>query len=119
MTWSADDITKTGESRALHFRDALKRYELARRDGKHDQRVAMRECRFCFYFAHGMAGQAFTAYTCKGCDAEQMHSNTAVPKLCTECSTKLDACRRCGGQREWPDVPALATPPKKARRRKK
>lgn len=102
MTWSTADAAIRGKTSAAYFRDALNRYETARRDGKRDQRVAMRECRFCFYFAHGMAGQAFTAYTCKGCDTEQMHSNTAVPKLCAECSTKLDACRRCGGTLEWP-----------------
>ena len=102
MTWSADDIKSTGESRQLFFRDALKRYELARTDGKRDQREASHECRFCFYFGHGMAGQAFTEYTCKGCDTEQMHSNTAVPKLCESCAIGMDACRRCGGPLEWP-----------------
>jgi hypothetical protein len=118
MTWTAKDIASTGESRQLHFRDALKRYELARTDGKHDQRVAMRECRFCFYFGHGMAGQAFTEYTCKGCDTEQMHPNTAVPKLCDECTDAMGACRRCGGTREWPDLPLVPVKPKKPRRRK-
>lgn len=102
MTWSANDIKNTGESRALHFRDALKRYEAARTDARRDQRIASHECLFCFYFGHGMAGQAMTEYTCKGCDKEQMHGNTAVPKLCASCAKDMDACRRCGGQFAWP-----------------
>lgn len=119
MTWSADDIKSTGESRALHFRDALRRYELARTDGKRDQRQASYECRFCFYFGHGMAGQAFTEYTCKGCGTEQMYANTAVPKLCDDCATKMDACRRCGGTREWPDIPLAPAKAKPVRPKKR
>ena len=42
------------------------------------------------------AGQAFTKYECKSCMGTYTHPNTAVPKLCIECSIALNMCRKCG-----------------------
>jgi hypothetical protein len=104
MTWTADNVAKTGESRELHFVDYLRRSERARKDSKREQRLAMHECRWCFYVGHGLAGQALTEYTCACCQTEQVHGNTAVPKLCMGCAEGLGACVRCGGTREWKKI---------------
>jgi hypothetical protein len=112
MSWTAKDVACTGETRLRAFRDVLRRYELARKDANHDQRVSVRQCRYCFYFAHGVAGQAFTEYTCRGCGEDELHPNTAVPKLCGKCAVTFDACRHCGGSMEW----ELIAEPRPARR---
>ena len=107
--WGPEDVTRTGQSRALYFADWLKRGDRARVDGKADQRIVRGECRWCFYADQRIAGQAFTEFVCEGCGETAYHPNTAVPKLCTSCAHKLAACCRCGGTREWPE-PADAIP---------
>lgn len=44
----------------------------------------------------GMAGQAFTDYTCEGCHQHLSHPNTAVPRFCTPCAIRGFRCQRCG-----------------------
>lgn len=102
MSWDADTVRSIGRSRELHFADYLRRGAKAKTDKQRKQRVAVRECRFCFYVSRGMAGQAFTKYDCMACGTPCVHSNTAVPKLCESCADELGACVRCGGLREWP-----------------
>lgn len=99
--WTDADVAHMAESREAYFDDRLRNADKARADAKREQRIAMHECKFCFYFGHGMAGQAFTDYICAGCGTEQMHGNTAVPKLCHDCGNKMNACVRCGGTLEW------------------
>jgi hypothetical protein len=113
--WTASDVVSAGESRAMYFEDRLKNADKARTDAKREQRVAMHECKFCFYFGHGLAGQAFTDYVCAGCSTEQMHGNTAVPKLCRDCGNKMNACVRCGGTMEWKTASEQRVPPKEKR----
>lgn len=49
---------------------------------------------------HGMAGQAFTNYTCKSCSITRSHPNTATPTLCTSCAIHQFKCQRCGDSLE-------------------
>jgi len=115
---TADNVEHIAESREAYFDERLRNAENAKTDTKRDRRIAMRECKWCFYFGHMMAGQAFTEYTCAGCGERKMHSNTAVPKLCEECADRLDACRCCGGAREWKrDAPRPTTKLSKPRRK--
>ena len=44
-----------------------------------------------------IAGQAFTKYYCRNCHKPEMHANTAVPKLCRDCSDELNKCQKCMG----------------------
>jgi len=101
MPWTSETVQSIGRSRALHFEDYLRRGERAREDAQKHQRIASRECRYCYYVSHDLAGQAFTEWQCMSCVETQMHSNTAVPKLCDKCADNLEACVRCGGSREW------------------
>lgn len=40
-------------------------------------------------------GEAFTWYFCENCWKSEMYHMTCVPKLCEECSIKLNKCERC------------------------
>jgi hypothetical protein len=100
-TWTISDVQRTGVSREGFFGESLRRAERAAKDAKLDQRQALKECKLCFYFGHGLAGQAFTQYECRACNEPQMHANTRVPVLCSDCATTLGACVSCGGSREW------------------
>lgn len=101
MIWSPNDIKRTTESRRAYFISHLKTGGEAVADAKREHREAYSECRYCFYFGHGIAGQAFTDYKCAMCGKTESHENTAVPKLCPSCSKIHELCRRCGGEREW------------------
>ena len=66
-------------------------------DARMSERLKQRKCRACFYLrGPSVAGQAFTEWTCLGCSKTDMHSCTAVPMLCNECSDKFGACDKCG-----------------------
>ena len=41
-------------------------------------------------------GQAFTDWKCEKCGEIYTHHNTAVPKVCKECSEKYNICEECG-----------------------
>ena len=111
--WTDADVAHMAESREAYFDDRLRNADKARADAKRERRIAMHECRFCFYFGHGMAGQAFTDYVCAGCGTEQMHGNTSVPKLCHDCGNKMNACVRCGGTMEWKRVKEPTSKPRR------
>lgn len=67
-------------------------------DDKRKERLAIRECRSCYYFDRGrMAGQAFTEFACQLCHAKAMHGDTVVPKGCWACSDMWHICVRCMG----------------------
>ena len=59
-------------------------------------RLRHNECRACYYLLGGMAGQAFTEFTCATCGGKDMHENTAVPLHCKTCATEKNICRCCG-----------------------
>jgi hypothetical protein len=70
-------------------------------DARMESRQRDQECKYCFYFRRGgMAGQAFTEWNCAVCGGEQMHPNTACPKVCKDCSKKLELCTQCGADLE-------------------
>lgn len=43
-----------------------------------------------------LAGQGFTEYTCTLCGKRDVWGNTNVPRICYNCSKKLNICQRCG-----------------------
>lgn len=45
---------------------------------------------------NGVAGEAFTKWTCKICGCSEMNPNTAVPALCIECADLTTRCAKCG-----------------------
>lgn len=53
-------------------------------------------CKLCsFENKHVMCGQGFTSYICEKCGKEYTHHNTNTPKVCPECSEKLNICQQC------------------------
>lgn len=60
-------------------------------------RLHLATCKVCYYLRGGLAGQAFTSYTCKGCGDVHQHPNTDVPQYCKQCSERYHICIRCGG----------------------
>lgn len=61
------------------------------------KRQKAQECKCCFYLSSGLAGQAFTEWTCAVCGAKDCWANTATPRVCKDCATKHALCVRCGG----------------------
>jgi hypothetical protein len=59
------------------------------------ERHKVMECQVCFYI-HGIAGQAFTEWTCRFCETQGSHPNTSVPMLCDGCAREHRLCRQCG-----------------------
>ena len=58
----------------------------------------MAECKKCYWAQKGMmSGQAFRPFTCEICGRIEMHANTNVPRICAECSRRLNICERCLG----------------------
>lgn len=54
-------------------------------------------CKKCMIeWSSKCAGQVFTKWTCKICGKEEIHPNTAVPKVCDDCSKKYHVCTDCG-----------------------
>lgn len=90
------DTTKTVER--LKF--VIDRATACRRDESRATRRAHRECRYCWHYGHGLAGQAFTPFACEACDVEKHHHNTAVPRFCDDCADEHGICVRCGADRE-------------------
>lgn len=43
-----------------------------------------------------IAGQAMTPYKCKLCNKKYVHTNTAIPKICSSCATITGRCMVCG-----------------------
>ena len=70
-------------------------------DTTKETREHFRECKYCFYFRNGIAGQAFTRFNCKNCKAGCIYHNTAVPVLCLDCSFKYNICVRCGADLDF------------------
>lgn len=89
------DIERATEYSELSFQQELSIRDRAEADAHHDRRMLYQECKFCYYFRQGLAGQAFTWYKCECCGAEAQHPNTRVPKLCSQCATTYKCCRRC------------------------
>jgi len=67
-------------------------------DARREDRVRDGLCKWCFYRrANTLAGQMFTEYTCWRCDRAHLHHNTAVPRLCADCTKETGLCNACCG----------------------
>ena len=97
--WTKDLVRDSTQRSAHRLQETLDRAHKVSLDVHKSRRTAMRECKWCFYYRHGVAGQAFTAYTCANCGVVENHPNTNVPKLCESCADQRVLCRRCGGTR--------------------
>lgn len=78
----------------------IKRGNEAYLDTKKDKRIAMRLCKYHFYFNDRIGGSAMTPFVCKNCGVKTLHSNTCVPKFCNSCSDHYKVCIYCGGRLE-------------------
>lgn len=68
-----------------------------RADQEHDARKLRSECKTCYYLRGGVAGQAFTRWTCILCGDERQHHNTMTPRVCEPCAKLAKVCVLCGG----------------------
>jgi hypothetical protein len=67
-------------------------------DTEKADRLKRRECRRCFYLrSPKIGGAAMTLWACGICSKEQMHSSTAVPRVCLDCAKDHEVCAECGG----------------------
>ena len=92
-------VQSTTERHLAYIAETERRTEECRTDSRREARQKDRECRWCFYRS-GMAGQAFTDWTCWSCGKEDQSSTTSHPRLCVECADKLGLCERCCADRE-------------------
>lgn len=79
---------------------AVLRAERYKLDPRRSQRLEAFQCIYCYYTPM-IAGQAFTAYACARCGAEESHPNTAVPALCRKCAMDALLCQNCMSDLEW------------------
>lgn len=80
-----------------YIRDAKRMAASFELDPEEEKRKKDLNCKRCYYSHGRLAGQAFTDYKCRICDKENSHSNTAVPKICPQCSATFNLCVECGG----------------------
>lgn len=108
MPWTDQDIERTRDLlQVAHVEDRRKQLSAYEADTRQDQRRSRGECRACFYLGAKIAGQGFTAYTCRNCERQNEHPNTAVPRLCRTCADERNLCVHCGGPRETYVPPAV------------
>jgi hypothetical protein len=70
-------------------------------DGQRAERLKAQLCRHCFYrVSVQIACQAFTTWKCTHCEADGQHHNSAVPRVCADCSAGFELCTQCGGDIE-------------------
>ncbi len=79
--------------------DELRKLAILATDANAEQRREKRECQHCTYAGrYRLAGQAFTEWSCQVCsEPQEMHPNTAVPRICAGCSAAYGLCVTCGG----------------------
>jgi len=83
---------------AMTVRDRLAAFDA---DDDRVRRRAKWACRACHYLVGSVvAGQAFSERACEACREPIRWPNTAVPRLCEDCSKRFNACRRCCGDLE-------------------
>lgn len=83
-------------------RAAIKNAEKCVGDTRRDQRLAMFQCRPCFYMKQRIGGAALTWCPCASCGEEFCNASTAVALICDECSKKRNLCRQCGAEMDAP-----------------
>ncbi len=95
-----EQISDTTEFRHAMYQDQLAQIKRLTEDPQKEARQAALRCVMCWYQG-GIAGQAFTNYTCVGCGARSQHHNTNTPVLCPSCAGNKALCQNCGAQREY------------------
>jgi hypothetical protein len=80
--------------------DCLAKASVIAGDGNNERRLEAKKCARCFYIGGGIAGRAFTGWACWLCGKDDMHPNTSVPRLCSDCSDAFGLCAHCGGDIE-------------------
>lgn len=92
------NFEKNTQYSELLYKQRISDLEKAKADTQRAARKQIKECKHCFYFKKGLAGQAFTWYKCELCGDEEHYPNTRVPLLCKKCAEENDCCRRCGSR---------------------
>ena len=91
-----------------------KRYDAYMHDYDNQIRLKQRKCAFCYNFrSGGITLQGFQDYKCKGCNVDKTHTNSDIPRFCSECSLTYDVCIRCGADINLKDRKVLIKKNKK------
>lgn len=86
--------TSMANRHAEELVDSVHEYE---DDTRREQRLAVHECKRCFYLRGRVCGQAMTEWHCGICQNRHMHHNTCTPAACHGCAKEHKLCRYCGG----------------------
>jgi len=87
-TETAHYIAEEGIKHALEFMA----------DASKEKRLAVLECKTCFYFRSSrIGGAAMTTTNCRVCDKDITFGSTNVDCLCMSCGAVQELCVRCGG----------------------
>jgi len=96
-------VTRTLEDaqRKTHWNNEHARFQAAHlvqyfADLESESRMKAWRCKFCFYLARGIAGQAFTKSACTACGVEMLFPTTSTDNLCEKCAKKMKLCKHCG-----------------------
>ena len=96
-----EQVNHVTANNARNLRHQLEKLAEVAVDARAEQRRSEQRCAYCEYLRRGLAGQAFTKWSCRLCQEPQpLHHNTAVPCLCRGCAVAYALCSECGGDLE-------------------
>lgn len=72
----------------------IKHADEIKNDPEKEERLKHQFCVTCFYRV-SIAGQRFTSTKCVSCNNDMIFSSTNVDKICSDCSKKYNACKKC------------------------
>lgn len=96
MRLSQEEVLFHTRYAKMHYETLKEGIEAYETDSQSVARMQARECKTCYYLKNAAAMQAFTSYTCKNCEKEEMYQNSHVPSYCMDCSNAYSCCVRCG-----------------------
>lgn len=82
----------------MYYENMKKSIDHYEKDPRKKARLDQLLCKTCFYLKSGIAGQAFTNYSCRNCGKESSHPNTNTPKYCHQCGEENSCCVRCASK---------------------
>lgn len=92
-------LFQTSQNKA-HIDGMKRRLTRFNEDPERDRRLERGECKFCYYLAGRIGGQAMTTSSCLVCEERILNSSTCIGKICVPCSQEHNLCTHCGADIE-------------------